>query len=365
VGAIVVICVMEDPNNTEMSADTKDLLGTIGGWIAVGVCAVTMYYNWGLFDRKRNAHSSEYLAGYVEDLMKHNDRLNAAVDAQEEQLKIEKKRQKISKATLKQLTTVVDQLGDTKNAMQMLNVGLDKFLASATKSLEKMENEMRDFQIGMIDRGIDRLTNLLIYSFHGLDKDKSKSLEGGELASFFLKLKEYHLISSLDQFFETFPIGLDCYCGDGGEDLIEKILNSNKAAKVADKESVKQALKSVNGHDEDDPTLRTEESKEKFFKVLFDNKICKDKKDYFENIHTVDTYGINEGMQALAEKIKNNGKVVLKEYDDLIVQLAAKEAELKKAIPDEQKTKIEFSNDIIAAAKRPRVSSDASAKGKQ
>eukprot|EP00943_MAST-04B_sp_MAST-4B-sp1_P000833 g833.t1 len=356
---------MEDPNNTEMSAGTKDLLGTIGGWVAVGVCAVTMYYNWGLFDRKRNAQSSEYLAEYVEELMEHNDKLNAAVDAQEEQLEIEIKRQKVSKATLKQLTTVVEQLGDTKSAMQMLNVGLDKFLASATKSLEKMEYEMRDFQVGMIDRGIDRLTNLLIYSFYGLDKDKSQSLEGEELATFFLKLKEYHLISSLDQFFETFPIGLDCYCGDDGEDLIEKILNSNKATKVADKESVKQALQNLNGSDENDPALRTEESKENFFKILFDNKICKDKKDYFENIHTVDTYGINEGMQALSEKIKNNGKVVLKEYDDLIVQLAAKEAELKETMPDEQKTKIEFSHDIIAAAKRPRVASDAGVKGKK
>ena len=70
-------------------------------------------------------------------------------------------------------------------------------------------------------------------------------------------------------------------------------------------------------------------------------------------------------MQALSEKIKNNGKAVLKEYDDLIVQLAAKEAELKETIPDEQKTKIEFSNDIIAAAKRPRVVSDAGVKDKQ
>lgn len=67
----------------------------------------------------------------------------------------------------------------------MLNVGLDKFLANATKSLEKMEFEMRDFQVGMIDRGIDRLTNLLIYSFYGLDKDKSRSLEGEELNHFF------------------------------------------------------------------------------------------------------------------------------------------------------------------------------------
>ena len=85
----------------------------------------------------------------------------------------------------------------------MLNVGLDKFLANATKSLEKMEFEMRDFQVGMIDRGIDRLTNLLIYSFYGLDKDKSRSLEGEELNHFFSKLKEYRLINNLDDFFEV------------------------------------------------------------------------------------------------------------------------------------------------------------------
>jgi hypothetical protein len=359
VGSIIVLAVMQDPNNTEMTAATKDLLGTIGGWTAVGICAITMYYNWGLFDRKRNAHSSEYLAEYVDELMAHNDKLNAAVDAQEEQLEVEMKRQKVSKATLKQLTSVVDQLGDTKSAMQMLNVGLDKFLANATKSLEKMEFEMRDFQVGMIDRGIDRLTNLLIYSFYGLDKDKSRSLEGEELNHFFSKLKEYRLINNLDDFFEVFPIGLDCYCGDAGEDLVDKIMRSKNGAKVADKEGVKEAFKNLSDGGEDDPQLRTKESKEKFFNILFDNKISKNKKDYFENIHTVDTYVINEGMQSLSEKIKDNGKNVLKQYDDLIIQLAAKEAELKETLPDENKTKIEFSNDIIAAAKRPRVASDA------
>ena len=136
-------------------------------------------------------------------------------------------------------------------------------------------------------------------------------------------------------------------------------MRSKNGAKVADKEGVKEAFKNLSDGGEDDPQLRTKESKEKFFNILFDNKISKNKKDYFENIHTVDTYVINEGMQSLSEKIKDNGKNVLKQYDDLIIQLAAKEAELKETLPDENKTKIEFSNDIIAAAKRPRVASDA------
>ena len=108
---------------------------------------IIMYYNWGLFDRKRNARSSEYLADYVSELIAHNDKLSSAVEAQEKQVEIEIERQKVSKKTLNQLTSIVDQLGDTKSALNMLNVGLDKFLANATKSLVKLEAEMRQFQV--------------------------------------------------------------------------------------------------------------------------------------------------------------------------------------------------------------------------
>ena len=137
--------------------------------------------------------SSEYLADYVSELIAHNDKLSSAVEAQEKQVEIKIERQKVSKKTLNQLTSIVDQLGDTKSALNMLNVGLDKFLANANKSLEKSEREMRQFQLGMIDRGIDRLTNLLIYSFKGMDEDKSRSLEGKELLGFVHKLQEVQI----------------------------------------------------------------------------------------------------------------------------------------------------------------------------
>eukprot|EP00944_MAST-04C_sp_MAST-4C-sp1_P000891 g891.t1 len=335
---------------------TRLLLGTIGGWTAVGVFVIIMYYNWGLFDRKRNARSSEYLADYVSELIAHNDKLSSAVEAQEKQVEIEIERQKVSKKTLNQLTSIVDQLGDTKSALNMLNVGLDKFLANATKSLVKLEAEMRQFQLGMIDRGIDRLTNLLIYSFQGMDKDKSRSLGGKELLAFVQKLQEYKLVQTIDDFIETFPISLDCDCGDDGEDLVDKIARSKYADNVSDKEGLKKALQSCN-EDAEDPELVTAASKEAFFKVLFDNKIVKSKKGYLEKLHIVDTYVINEGMQALAEKLKNNGKKVLADYDDLVIQLAAKEAELKEKIPEEKKTTINLSDDMLVAAKRRRVES--------
>ena len=354
--AIIILVVLTDPNNAGITTATRLLLGTIGAWTAVGVFVIIMYYNWGLFDRKRNARSSEYLADYVSELIAHNDKLNAAVEAQEKQVEIEIERQKVSKKTLNQLTSIVDQLGDTKSALNMLNVGLDKFLANATKSLEKLEKEMRQFQLGMIDRGIDRLTNLLIYSFQGMDEDKSRSLEGKELLAFVNKLQEYKLVQSIDDFIETFPIGLDCDCGEDGEDLVDKIARSKHAGNVSDKEGLKKALQSCN-EDADDPSLVSAASKEAFFKVLFENKIVKSKKEYLEKLHIVDTYVINEGMQALAEELKNNGKKVLADYDNLVIQLAAKEAELKEKVPDENKTTIELSEDMLVAAKRRRVES--------
>ena len=356
VAAIVILAILSDPNNADITMATRLLLGTIGGWTAVGVFVIIMYYNWGLFDRKRNARSSEYLADYVSELIAHNDKLSSAVEAQEKQVEIEIERQKVSKKTLNQLTSIVDQLGDTKSALNMLNVGLDKFLANATKSLVKLEAEMRQFQLGMIDRGIDRLTNLLIYSFQGMDKDKSRSLGGKELLAFVRKLQEYKLVQTIDDFIETFPISLDCDCGDDGEDLVDKIARSKYADNVSDKEGLKKALQSCN-EDAEDPELVTAASKEAFFKVLFDNKIVKSKKGYLEKLHIVDTYVINEGMQALAEKLKNNGGKVLADYDDLVIQLAAKEAELKEKIPEEKKTTINLSDDMLVAAKRRRVES--------
>ena len=66
----------------------------------------------------------------------------------------------------------------------------------------------------------------------------------------------------------------------------------------------------------------------------------KSKKGYLEKLHTVDTYVINEGMQALAEKLKSNGKKVLADYDNLVIQLAAKEAELKEKFQTKRKQQL-------------------------
>ena len=80
---------------------------------------------------------------------------------------------------------------------------------------------MRQFQLGMIDRGIDRLTNLLIYSFQVWIKIKA---EVWEVRNCLLvqKLQEYKLAQTIDDFIETFPISLDCDCGDDGEILSTK-----------------------------------------------------------------------------------------------------------------------------------------------
>ena len=86
-------------------------------------------------------------------------------------------------------------------------------------------------------------------------------------------------------------------------------MRSKNGAKVADKEGVKEAFKNLSDGGEDDPQLRTKESKEKFFNILFDNKISRNKKDYFENIHTVDTYVINEGMQSYLKRSKTMAKM--------------------------------------------------------
>ena len=70
------------------------------------------------------------------------------------------------------------------------------------------------------------------------------------------KLQEYKLVQTMDDFIETFPIGLDCDCGEDGEDLVDKIARSKYADNVSDKEGLKKALQSCN-EDADDPSLVT------------------------------------------------------------------------------------------------------------
>ena len=67
--------------NAETSNEDRDTFSNIGGWLSVIICVIIMWYNWGLFDRKRNAASAAYLAGYVQELAAHNKELQNATNA--------------------------------------------------------------------------------------------------------------------------------------------------------------------------------------------------------------------------------------------------------------------------------------------
>ena len=41
--AIIILIVLTDPNNADITTATRLLLGTIGGWTAVGVFVIIMY----------------------------------------------------------------------------------------------------------------------------------------------------------------------------------------------------------------------------------------------------------------------------------------------------------------------------------
>ena len=89
VATVVIISILADPNNG-MDTITTELMGTIGGWTAVGVCVITFVFNYGLFDRKRNAQSAAYLEKYVTDLLSHNEKLDDATRSQEEQIALKR-----------------------------------------------------------------------------------------------------------------------------------------------------------------------------------------------------------------------------------------------------------------------------------
>jgi len=315
-----------------------------------------MFYNYGLFDRKRNAESAAYLEGYVKDLEAHNRHLREGVESQEEQIALEQKRQVQAKESLKQLKGVVDSLGDTKQALQMVNQGMDSFLKENTKSLVKMEKESRDFQVGMIDRGIDRLTNLLIYSFHGLDKDGSQCLEGEEMCGFLDKLTKYKLVSTKKGFFDSFPIGLDVDCG--GVDLVGRIMNLSPVAKGWSddkKAAVRKELCTINTDDPEGLDALVEKvHKQKFLDLIVKHKLANSVEAYFDTLHAVDTWVIDQGMGLITDQLKARGRAALEDFDRLMLEVFDKEAELKKQNPSPS-TRIELGQDVIDAAKRGNV----------
>jgi hypothetical protein len=354
IGSCAMLGVVGDPN----MAQNLDTISKIGGWTATGVCLITMWFNYGLYDRKRNAESAAYLEGYVKDLEAHNRHLREGVESQEEQIKIEQMRQEQAKESLKQLKSVVDSLGDTKQALQMVNQGMDNFLKENTKSLVKMEKETRDFQVGMIDRGIDRLTNLLIYSFHGLDKDGSQCLEGEEMCGFLDKLSKYKLVSSKQEFFDSFPIGLDVNCGDAGDDLVARIMNRSPVAKGWSddkKAAVRKELCTINTDDPEALDALVEKvHKRKFLDLIVKHKLANSVEAYFDTLHAVDTWVIDQGMGIITDQLKARGKTALENFDRLMLEVFDKEAELKKQNPSPS-TRIELGQDVIDAAKRGNV----------
>ena len=85
-----------------------------------------------------------------------------------------KKTQAKAEMVRTQLSHVAEYLGGAKKIVSMLNSGLDQFLKENMKQLEKQEKQVRESQINMMDRGLDRISELLIFSFCGIDKDKKE-----------------------------------------------------------------------------------------------------------------------------------------------------------------------------------------------
>mgnify|MGYP000845549525 CR=1 FL=1 len=356
--SFAMIGIVSDPN---VSATDKDTFATVGGWVGVAVCFILMWYNWGLFDRKRNAESAAYLAEYVTELAAHNKELHEATLSSQENIDNEKSRQEKSKTTLKQLTAVVEQLGDTKTAVSMLKVGLEKFLEQSMKNLNKLEISSRESQVNMMDRGLDRLKELLMYAFYGLDADGSSALEGDELKLFLKKLKAYGIVETKKEFFDTFPLGLDTQCGES-DNLIDHCLASEKGKRLSDsrKDEFKRKLYAILGAtpetaEDVDLTLTKGEDKEQFMSILVEFGIAKDVDDYVNRLHCIDRYLVNQGMDVKTEQLKALAKTVLVNYDETLIELSKAEAELAKQSPDVGRSKIDFGDDILAAAQRKQT----------
>ena len=347
----IIMAILSSDNVTITTDSDHALVASFGIWCATAVSLITMYYNYGLFDRKRNAESAEYLQQHVQDMVEYNEKLFSLKFDQEQIVEREKMRQEKAKLVNKQLTDVAQYLGGANKIVSMLNTGLDKFLKANMKSLEKQEEESRESQLNMIDRGLDRVSELLIFSFCGIDKDKNAVLEGEELLAFFKELQKYHLCQTKEAFFDHFPIGLDVECGDMS--LLDKICASK--SKGLKKDDFVAAVKGIIGDsdDDDDLTLVKDSDKQAFLKLLKTHKIVKSNEEYFDKLHAIDRYLILEGMNDRTAELKELARGVLLEYDQTLMKLSEKEAELKRTHPASGSvTKIELDNDVLDAAKR-------------
>jgi len=360
--SISMVFVSKDNVESKGELDNS-LLASVGIWMATAVSFITMYYNFGLFDRKRNAASAEYLEGHVQEMIKYNEDLFSLTNNMDEINEKNKKTQAKAEMVRTQLSHVAEYLGGAKKIVSMLNSGLDQFLKENMKQLEKQEKQVRESQINMMDRGLDRISELLIFSFCGIDKDKNAVLEGAELGTFFKKLQKYQLCQTKDAFFDHFPIGLDIDLDDGT--LLDKVCAAGAKKGGFNKDKFLSDVKGILADEDDDSdlTFMKDEHKQKYLSLLKDHGIVSSDNEYFDKLHGIDRYLILEGMNERTTELKELARTVLVEYDQVMKELNDKEAELKKSHPSEGTlTKIELDADVLNAAKE---SSAPASKGKK
>ena len=104
-----------------------------------------------------------------------------------------------------------------------------------------------------------------------------------------------------------------------------------------------------------DLTLTKGEDKEQFMSILVEFGIAKDVDDYVNRLHCIDRYLVNQGMDVKTEQLKALAKTVLVNYDETLIELSKAEAELAKQSPDVGRSKIDFGDDILAAAQRKQT----------
>ena len=98
--------------------------------------------------------------------------------------------------------------------------------------------------------------------------------------------------------------------------------------------------------------MLTAEDKEKFIDLIIEFGIAKDINDYVDNIHCIDRLVVVEGMDSKTEELKRRAKSVLIEYDNILVELSAAEADLAKHSPATNATKIDLGDDVLSAARK-------------
>ena len=92
----IIMAFVSGDNITITTDSDRAIVASFGIWCATAVSLITMYYNFGLFDRKRNAESAEYLQQHVQDMVEYNEKLFSLKYDQEQIVEKEKKSYKFS-----------------------------------------------------------------------------------------------------------------------------------------------------------------------------------------------------------------------------------------------------------------------------